>query len=436
MRSGIIHNTFYFFAAIVKVLFKVCVIVLTVYFLATLTSISEEEEPRGNTRTDVLQTQQPAFYFSILPSWYDHRMTFYKKSEVKSAGISLMKQGLDYYDWMYVYQNIIQISDKPGQSSIASLMYLRDKDRLLKEVDNALQKQEIDSISRIQLSNIRSLISGKISNSILKWKPEIHFNGNQNRFHQEIKEVLSGGQKFNSLSLALKLSLILSLFSFLFSIIGGTSLALLYVNSGSFFRRILDLTFQLLYIFPVFCIAIFAVQFFTSSYYSPLLDWFPGPGSFLLLSSDNSFFELLFEQSKYLILPSIIVAVPLSAGIALRWISGMNVELEKPYIKTLESKGVDRKQIYLKHILKNASLPMILYFGLLFPALISGILLVENIFAIGGIGRLTYQSVMQDDLSMLLIITAIVAFFNIIFNKLGQYVMRSVDPRLQNKVAG
>lgn len=112
----------------------------------------------------------------------------------------------------------------------------------------------------------------------------------------------------------------------------------------------------------------------------------------------------------------------------------MREEMDKPYVITLKSKGISNHDINTVHVLKNVSLPMIVYFGMLFPSLMSGVLLIENVFSIGGIGRLTWQSVRYDDFMMLLVITALVAMINIFMSQLASKIMKYVDPRL--KVAG
>ena len=434
MRSGIIYNIISGVLSLLKVFVKVGLIVCAVYFFAILAARPDREELQGNVPHDLIEKQKPAFYFSVLPCWYDAGMTSIKNSPVKEAGIALMSEGLQFVNWLSLSSLITKISSGSGNSAYAQLSYIRSKGEFLDKLNELQLQAKVDSIDQPDLNTIKNIVSDINGVSAVKWLPALTIFGSDNQFHADLTEVLEGGQQFNSLTLALKLTLILSLFSYLLAIFGGTTLALLYMKCSGKYANMLHGILQVMYIFPVFCIAILAVQFFTSSYYSPYLNWFPGPGSFLLLSSENSFVELLFQQSLYLILPSLIVAIPLSAGIALRWIAGMKGEILKPYIITLKSKGLEQGQINFTHILRNVSLPMVLYFGLLFPALISGILLVENIFAIGGIGRLSYQSVMNEDLSMLLVITAIVATFSILFNKLTRVVMNYIDPRIKTKL--
>jgi len=74
---------------------------------------------------------------------------------------------------------------------------------------------------------------------------------------------------------------------------------------------------------------------------------------------------------------------------------------------------------------------MITYFAMLFPALMSGVLLIENVFSIGGMGRLIWQSVRHEDFIMLMVITALVALINAIMGGIGQMVKQMFDPRTE-----
>lgn len=416
---------------LIRMMLKVALIVLSVYFLASVISGRVDEEDVAGR--DVIRFRKPVFYFSLLPAWYDDRLATVQNGILKKQGIALMRQGLSFDQWLSYQHETEEISKLPGQAEFASLKYITVKDDILKRIDNLEQSLSLGGIELARLGKIKAIVAQMDGMEPLQWVPYVHFWGGDNIFQQSVMSFISDGQKINQLLMAFRLSFILSFFAFVFSAAGGTGLALWYISSRSGIRWLLRTVLQVLYVLPVFCLAVVAVQFFTSSYYSPYLNWFAGPGSFLLLGGSDSIWQLLFEQGHYLVLPALLTSVPLSAGIALRWISGMEDEQRKPYVTTLRSKGLSANRINRMHVLKNISLPMIIYFGLLFPALMSGVFLIENVFAIGGIGRLSYQSVRHDDLMMLMMITALVAGINILFNKGSRRVMKWADPRLKNQ---
>jgi peptide/nickel transport system permease protein len=75
--------------------------------------------------------------------------------------------------------------------------------------------------------------------------------------------------------------------------------------------------------------------------------------------------------------------------------------LEENYILTARSKGLDRKTIITKHAIKNALLPVMTYMGTQFGWLFGGAVIVESIFALPGIGRLTVEAVETRDIMIL-----------------------------------
>ncbi|HNI93875.1 MAG TPA: ABC transporter permease [Saprospiraceae bacterium] len=432
MTTGIIYNLLRIFAGLLKLMIKVLVIVLSVYFLASIIGSRNIED--GDTyQGDEFKTHLPAFYFSVLPGWYDARLSLYPAGPVKKQGIDFLKNGLTYNDWLKFRALVDTISGRPQYKNWNELKYIH----LISEIDSRIRKEsknaKPDEFLQKNLAEISGLLTGRHRITGIKYLPQLQFWGKRNNFHQELMSVFSTTDKWLQLRSAFNLSFVLSLLAYLSTILFGTLLALWYMRMKSLGRRILMTYLNIIYVFPVFCLAVIAVQFFTSDYYSPWLNWFPGPGTFLMMSS-VSLGSVFSDSVGYFILPALLLSLPLSAGAAMRWITGMREEMDKPYVITLKSKGISNRDINTVHVLKNVSLPMIVYFGMLFPSLMSGVLLIENVFSIGGIGRLTWQSVRYDDFMMLLVITALVAMINIFMSQLASKIMKYVDPRL--KVAG
>ncbi len=429
MKAGFIRYCLKVLLSSFKILLKVSLTILSLYFLSIV--VRKEEVPEDATSSGVLfKSQLPAFYFSLTPSWYDARLSLIAPSQLKKTGIALMRDGMTYDDWMKWQDYVTRLSNIDGQGSNESLRYIDDLDVVKQRVSELISSTN-DGVKQLG-AQMFQLVNKVRPLSFSDWFPVVHYWGKNNEFHQTMLYAFDG-ERLSVFRPALKLSAILSLFAFIFSLIGGTSIALIYMNCSGMWQKIINFKLQLFYVFPVFCLAILAVQFLTSSYYSPLLNLFPGPGAFLMLSSDSSFLSLLVNQSAYMILPAIIIAIPLSAGIALRWIGGMKSEMTNSYITTLRSKGLSEQKIYQIHILRNVAIPMVIYFAMLFPALMSGLVLIENIFAIGGIGRLTLQCVMNRDLSSLLLIVAFIVFISIVFNKIGIFFTGIIDPRLKER---
>jgi len=104
---------------------------------------------------------------------------------------------------------------------------------------------------------------------------------------------------------------------------------------------------------------------------------------------------------QFYILPAVALSIGLLA-ITMRLTRTSMVEvLEQNYIQTARSKGLDRKTVITKHALKNAMLPVLTYIGTQFGWLFGGAVIIESIFALPGIGRLTVSAVESRDILVL-----------------------------------
>jgi len=413
---------------LIRIIFQVTLVVLAVYFMSGIISGNPQEQ-EGMEGIDRLEGRLPMFYLSVLPKWYDYRLELIPSGLVKKQGVHFLRQGMNFDDWKTFQNTIKNLSSKQEYREWNSWRYNLDRLDLQQQLSVVIATEHYNPIEIQKLKLLRQLVQFEDSRRLNRWIPTIHWWGSNNAFHQEAKTFFFNDGKMQQIRSAGYLSFVLSIIAFCFSVIGGTALALLYMRMGSKWQGVCMVVLNIFYVFPIFCLAVLAVQFCTSDYYSDFLHIFPGPGDFLLMPS-TSFIDVL-EHVAFFILPALLLSIPLIAGIAMRWIAGMEDEMKKPYVQTLYSKGIDLYTLQWKHLLKNVSLPMITYFAMLFPALMSGVLLIENVFSIGGMGRLIWQSVRHEDFIMLMVITALVALINAIMGGIGQMVKQMFDPRTE-----
>lgn len=107
------------------------------------------------------------------------------------------------------------------------------------------------------------------------------------------------------------------------------------------------------------------------------------------------------EGIQYFILPSVVLAVGLIAITSRIMRTSMLEVLEQNYIQTARAKGLPRNTIITRHAIKNAMLPVLTYMGTQFGWLFGGAVIVESIFALPGIGRLTVDAVGTRDIMIL-----------------------------------
>lgn len=136
------------------------------------------------------------------------------------------------------------------------------------------------------------------------------------------------------------------------------------------------------------------------------------------------------ESKVTWILPIVSMAMGGIAGYAL-WVRRYMVdELNKDYIKLARSKGLPYKYIMYHHVLRNAFVPMVQYLPVSFLMTISGSLLVEELYAIPGMGNLLVMAIQKQDNNLVQAIILIYATIGIVGVFLGDVLMMIIDPRI------
>ena len=131
-----------------------------------------------------------------------------------------------------------------------------------------------------------------------------------------------------------------------------------------------------------------------------------------------------------LILPIITLSLSPMAYITRLTRSSMLDVLGQDYIRTAKAKGVPKMKIIFGHALKNSLLPVITYFGPMLAYIVTGSLVVEQIFAVPGIGRAFVTSITGRDYPMIMGTTIILASLIVIMNLVSDILYKFVDPRI------
>ncbi len=136
------------------------------------------------------------------------------------------------------------------------------------------------------------------------------------------------------------------------------------------------------------------------------------------------------ETSKGLILPVITLGLSPMAHIIRLTRSSMLDVLGQDYVRTAKAKGVSPFKIIFGHSLKNALIPVITYVGPMLAYIVTGSLVVEQIFAVPGIGRAFVQSIINRDYPLIMGTTIMLASLIVIMNLLSDILYKVVDPRI------
>ena len=115
-----------------------------------------------------------------------------------------------------------------------------------------------------------------------------------------------------------------------------------------------------------------------------------------------------------------------------RVMRGATIEvLGQDYVRTATAKGLSHRMVVLRHAVRNALLPVVTVIGFRIAFLFSGTIIIENIFAIPGIGRLFLDSVFRIDYQVVQSIVVILAALVVVANLVTDLVYALVDPRLR-----
>jgi peptide/nickel transport system permease protein len=170
--------------------------------------------------------------------------------------------------------------------------------------------------------------------------------------------------------------------------------------------------------FAILLILLFAVQ----------LQWVSAGGFPGWREDDGGGF---WPALQALILPAIALALVQAAILARMTRSAVLEVMREDYVRTARAKGLTRRQALLRHVLRNAMIPVLTVMGLQFANLITGTIVVENVFVLPGIGRLVFQAISNRDLIVVRDVVMLLAAVVVLVNFVVDVLYAVVDPRLR-----
>ncbi len=136
------------------------------------------------------------------------------------------------------------------------------------------------------------------------------------------------------------------------------------------------------------------------------------------------------NQSGGMILPTLSLSLYPMAYITRLERSSMLDVLGQDYIRTARAKGVKNSKVIFKHALKNALGPVVTYAGPMIASILTGSMVVENIFSVPGLGRLFVNSMLRTDYMMIMGVTIFLAVLIVTMNFIADIVYKLLDPRI------
>lgn len=149
------------------------------------------------------------------------------------------------------------------------------------------------------------------------------------------------------------------------------------------------------------------------------------PGNYISYKDD------IFAFLGYMIFPSVAIAIP-KIGMSTKLLySSLCQESKMNYVRTAYSKGNNTHNVIYKHILKNAMIPAITFLGMILADIITGSIVIEQVFAIPGLGKILLTSILNRDFPVVQAIIMMMAAVIILINTLVDILYHIIDPRME-----
>lgn len=140
----------------------------------------------------------------------------------------------------------------------------------------------------------------------------------------------------------------------------------------------------------------------------------------------------LFGWMHSMFLPAVTLAI-VNAGVYTRMTrTTVRAKLREEYVKTAEAKGLPPRQVFGRHVMRTAMIPIVVMFGMDFAGLLGGAIFTESIFGLPGLGGFIMRGLGTTDFSMLFVGGLIAATFVIVANTLVDLVQMMLDPKLRS----
>lgn len=220
-------------------------------------------------------------------------------------------------------------------------------------------------------------------------------------------------------------TLLLTFTAFFIALAGGIILgALAGIRAASWGDTFITIVSLILYATPIFWLGLVLVLIFSVN-----LGWLPAFG-YETIGGGLSGLRRAFDIANHLILPALTLGLFYLAAYARLMRAAIIEASHQDYVKTARAKGASERRVVLGHMLRNALVPVVTVAGMQIGTLVGGSIVVETVFAWPGLGRLTFEAVLQRDYPVLLGVFLVLSIMVIVFNLLTDLLYRLIDPRM------
>lgn len=416
----------------------------------------EEEYKR---RAEIFGLIGPTFYFELTSNAYPDTLHKIIQKDKRENWTTLISQ---YGNWEQISEyktaikatqlKLFEVPDSIGSEAVKKIkrnlkfLPILSKD---KTISNRLEtistaynstpalqeylKNEIEN-----LTNSYQSIKEKATPAKL-YIPTIHWYGLDNQYHNWVTNFLVGDFGISHKTMrpvaseirdAIYWTFIMMLLAIIVAYCTAIPLGVFSAKKrGQRFDKITTMILFMLYSLPTFWVATMLVVFFSTPEYGAWTDIFPsiGLGD---LPSNAPFWDRFWETASHLILPVFCISYNALAFITRQMRGGMVNVIQQDYIRTAKAKGLSDNQVIWKHAFRNSLFPIITLFASLFPAVLAGSVVIEVIFNIPGMGKLTLASILENNYPVVFAILMLAAVMTMIGMLVADILYALSDPRV------
>ncbi len=416
-------------------------------------------EDDAKSRCNLFGLDKPTFYFALTSKAYPDSLYKILQKDKRTNWNDFIAQ---YGNWDQISKyktsirnlqlKLFDIPDSLGKRAIKKisneskfLEVLSDDDAIvkkLKKIETIYNNNpSFGTIIGKEISDIKNNYEQIKEKSTLTqlYIPTLHWYGFDNQYHNWITSFFVGdfGISYNTYRpvfseirdaifwtfLMMSLALILS---YLVAIPLGVFSA---KNKHLRFDKFATVLLFILYSLPAFWVATMMVVFFTTPEYGSWTNIFPGIGLGNLPSS-APFWDRFWETAKHLILPVLCLSYNRLAFISRQMRGGMLGVIQQDYIRTARAKGLGEQAVIWKHGLRNSLFPIITLFANILPTTLAGSVIIEVIFNIPGMGKLTLDAISQENYPIVFAVLMIAAVATMLGILLADILYSLSDPRV------
>lgn len=384
----------------------------------------------------------PLFYFSIIPSHYHHNINANPDRQQRKIMATLTSQGYNADD----VGKLLDLRHK----MLSSLSYGTTADSTMALLNFAVNFSDFTALSHALRTDkglemewqtkMQAALQELASKKTTFFIPKFVWHGMRNQWHfwsanlfqgQMGKSIRDGRQVSSKIYDAMRWTLVLLILNLFFTLLFAVPFGVWSgVKAGTWFDRISQAFWMMLYATPVFWLASMLIMYFTSDRYGSWMDIFPTPGLWQI-GPEQSIWSFLRQNSVQFILPVICLVANDIAFLSRVVRNNVKDNLQRRYAKVAEAKGLSQLNVLVRHVIPNVLIPLVTIVVAAIPAGLSGGLVIEVIFNIPGVGRLMFESIQAQDWNVVFSILAIISISVTVFLLIGDVLYALVNPKVR-----